>query len=498
MPVSESTSVALKATLSADQRKAVAALLRANISPTVAELGELFTAAGHELALVGGPVRDVFLGGRPKDLDLTTDAVPERVLEIVRGWADKTWTVGIEFGTVGLRKREDILEITTYRREAYDRASRKPDVKYGTSLVADLERRDFTINAMAARLPSFELADPFGGLAALSERVIRTPGRPEDSFSDDPLRILRAARFAARLGFTVADEVQTAMRAMATRLSIVSAERITDELSKLMLTATPEAGLDLLVRTGVADVVLTELPALRMERDEHHRHKDVYTHSLIVLRQAIDLEPRYDLGPDLVLRLAAILHDIGKPRTRTLLPGGKVAFHHHEVVGAKLARKRLTELRFPKEVVADVSKLVELHLRFHGYGDGEWTDSAVRRYVRDAGDMLTRLHALTRADCTTRNAKKAARLAASYDALEARIAVLREQEELDKIRPELDGGEIMRILGLTPGPLVGKAWDFLYELRLSEGMLGHERATAELLAWAEREGIEIPPSPSEG
>jgi poly(A) polymerase len=496
MPVSESTSVAQKATLSADQSKAAAAMLHANTSPTVAELGELFTRAGHELALVGGPVRDVFLGGRPKDLDLTTDAVPERVLEITRSWADKTWTVGIEFGTVGLRKGDEIFEITTYRSDAYDRASRKPEVKYGTSLVADLERRDFTINAMAARLPSFDLVDPFGGLAALREKIIRTPGRPEDSFSDDPLRILRAARFAARLGFTVAEEVQAAMREMASRLSIVSAERITDELTKLMLTPMPETGLDLLVRTGVAEVILPELPLLRMELDEHHRHKDVYTHSLIVLRQAIDLEPRYGLGPDLVLRLAAILHDIGKPRTRSLLPGGKVAFHHHEVVGAKLARKRLTELRFPKEVVTDVSKLVELHLRFHGYGDGEWTDSAVRRYVRDAGAMLTRLHALTRADCTTRNARKAARLAATYDALEARIEVLREEEELDRIRPELDGDEIMRILGLTPGPLVGKAWNFLLELRLSEGLLGRERATEELLAWAEREGIEAPPSAS--
>jgi poly(A) polymerase len=489
MPVSESTSVAQKATLSADQRKAAAALLRANTSPTVAELGELFIAAGHELALVGGPVRDVFLGGRPKDLDLTTDAVPERVLEITRAWADKTWTVGIEFGTVGLRKGDEILEITTYRSEAYDHSSRKPEVKYGTSLVADLERRDFTINAMAARLPSFELADPFGGLEALRERVIRTPGRPEDSFSDDPLRILRAARFAARLGFTVADEVQAAMRAMAARLAIVSVERVTDELSKLMLTASPETGLDLLVRTGVAEFVLPELPKLRMEIDEHHRHKDVYTHSLIVLRQAIDLEPRYGLDPDLVLRLAAILHDIGKPRTRSLLPGGKVAFHHHEVVGAKLARKRLTELRFPREVIDDVSRLVELHLRFHGYGDGEWTDSAVRRYVRDAGDMLTRLHALTRADCTTRNARKAARLAATYDALEARIAVLREEEELDRIRPELDGEQIMRILGLKPGPLVGKAWNFLLEFRLSEGMVGPERATQELLRWASAEGL---------
>ena len=493
MPVSESTSVAQKATLSADQRKAAAALLRANTPPAVAELGELFSRAGHELALVGGPVRDVFLGGRPKDLDLTTDAVPDRVLEITRGWADRTWTVGIEFGTVGLRKRDDIFEITTYRSEAYDRSSRKPAVKYGTSLVADLERRDFTINAMAARLPSFELADPFGGLDALRDKVIRTPGRPEDSFSDDPLRILRAARFSARLGFAVQADVQSAMRAMGPRLSIVSAERVTDELSKLMLTVTPEAGLDLLVRTGVAEVVLPELPALRMEVDEHHRHKDVYTHSLTVLRQAIDLEPRYGLGPDLVLRLAAILHDVGKPRTRSLLPGGKVAFHHHEVVGAKMARKRLTELRFPKEVIADVSKLVELHLRFHGYGDGEWTDSAVRRYVTDAGPLLTRLHALTRADCTTRNTRKAARLAAAYDALEARIETLREQEQLDAIRPDLNGDDIMRILGVKPGPVVGRAWNFLRELRLEQGPLGAEQATAELVAWAAREGIVVPP-----
>jgi poly(A) polymerase len=496
MPVSESTSVAQKATLSADQSKAAAALLRAHSSPAVAELGEMFARAGHELALVGGPVRDVFLGGQPGDLDLTTDALPERVLEIVGRWADKTWTVGIEFGTIGLRRRDEIFEITTYRSESYEPRSRKPDVKYGTSLVADLARRDFTINAMAARLPSFELVDPFGGLTALADRAIRTPGLPEDSFSDDPLRILRAARFAARLGFAVAPGVQDAMRAMAARLSIVSTERITDELTKLMLTGTPETGIDLLVTTGVADYVLPEVPALRMEVDEHHRHKDVYTHSLIVLRQAIDLEPRYALGPDLVLRLAAILHDVGKPKTRSLLPGGKVAFHHHEVVGAKMARRRLSELRFPKEVIADVSRLVELHLRFHGYDDGEWTDSAVRRYVRDAGPLLTRLHALTRADCTTRNARKAARLAATYDALEARIEVLRAEEELDKIRPELDGGEIMRILGLAPGPLVGAAWNHLLEVRLSEGLIGRERATGELLAWAAREGIAALPSSS--
>jgi poly(A) polymerase len=490
MPVSESTSVAKKVTLSADQRRAAAALLQAKASPDVVELGRLFAKAGHELALVGGPVRDIFLVGQQlHDIDLTTDAPPERVLELIATWADKTWTVGIEFGTIGLRKRDQIFEITTYRSESYQARSRKPEVKYGTSLVADLGRRDFTINAMAARLPSFELVDPFGGLDALTAQVIRTPGRPEDSFGDDPLRILRAARFAARLGFAVAPEVQVAMGEQAARLSIVSAERITDELTKLMLTVAPEDGLDLLVTTGVAEHVLPELPALRMEVDEHHRHKDVYTHSLIVLRQAIDLERRYGLGPDLVLRLAAILHDVGKPRTRSLLPGGKVAFHNHETVGAKMARKRLTALRFPKEVIADVSRLVELHLRFHGYGDGEWTDSAVRRYVTDAGPLLSRLHALTRADCTTRNARKAARLAATYDALEVRIAVLREQEELDKIRPELDGGEIMAILGIAPGPLVGKAWNYLLELRMSSGMVGRERATEELLGWAAREGI---------
>jgi poly(A) polymerase len=485
MPVSDSTSITA---MRPDQRKVAAALLRAFTS-AAAELGELFGRAGHELALVGGPVRDVFLGSRPGDLDLTTDAVPARVLEITRGWADKTWTVGIDFGTIGLRKGDTVLEITTYRSERYGPRSRKPDVRYGTSLEEDLARRDFTINAMAARLPGYELVDPFGGLAALRDRVIRTPGRPEDSFSDDPLRILRAARFAARLGFTVADDVQEAMGAQAGRLSIVSAERITDELTKLMLTKDPAAGIDLLVRTGVADHVLPEVSALRMEVDEHHRHKDVYEHSLVVLRQAIGLEPRYGLDGDLVLRLAAILHDIGKPKTRTKLPGGKVAFHHHEVVGAKMTRKRLTELRFGKEVIADVSKLVELHLRFHGYGEGDWTDSAVRRYVTDAGPLLTRLHALTRADCTTRNTGKAAALAAAYDALEARIEVLRDQEELDKIRPELDGDEIMTLLDLKPGPAVGRAWRFLRELRLSEGMIGKERAAQELLRWAAAEGL---------
>ena len=479
-----------------DQRKAASAVLRSLAPAATGELGELFVRAGHELALVGGPVRDAFLGRRPGDLDLTTDATPEQVLEITRGWADKTWDVGIEFGTVGLRKRDAIFEITTYRSEAYDRYSRKPEVRYGTSLVEDLRRRDFTINAMAARLPTYELADPFDGLGALKEGVIRTPGLPRDSSSDDPLRILRAARFAARLGFAVEDDVQAAMTEQASRLSIVSAERITDELTKLMLATDPAYGIDLLVRTGVASQVLPELPELRMEVDEHHRHKDVYTHSLIVLRQAVDLEPRYGLRQegspgDLVLRLAAILHDIGKPRTRSLLPGGKVAFHHHEVVGAKMARKRLTALRFPNQVVADVSRLIELHLRFHGYGDGEWTDSAVRRYVTDAGPLLTRLHALTRADCTTRNARKAARLAAAYDGLEARIEELRAQEELDAIRPEIDGNEIMELLGLKPGPLVGKARKFVLDLRMEQGLIGRERVIDELLRWAEKEGIPV-------
>jgi poly(A) polymerase len=475
-----------------DQRMAAAAMLRSLAPAATGELGELFARAGHELALVGGPVRDAFLGGTPGDLDLTTDATPGQVLEITGKWADKTWTIGIDFGTVGLRKKDAIFEITTYRSEAYDRHSRKPEVRYGTSLVDDLRRRDFTINAMAARLPSYELVDPFGGLGALRDKVIRTPGRARDSFDDDPLRILRAARFAARLGFTVADDVKQAMSAQAERLEIVSTERITDELTKLMVARDPAYGLDLLVTTGVASQVLPELPALRMEVDEHHRHKDVYTHSLTVLRQAIDLEPRYGLGNDLVLRLAAILHDIGKPRTRSLQPGGKVAFHHHEVVGARMARNRLTELRFPKDVVADVSQLIELHLRFHGYGDGEWTDSAVRRYVTDAGPLLSRLHALTRADCTTRNARKAARLAAAYDSLEERIEQLRQQEEIDAIRPEIDGVEIMQILGVPQGPLVGKARKFVMGIRMEQGIIGKDRVIAELLRWAATEGIQPP------
>ena len=485
-----------------NQLQAAAALLAAS-SPQAAGLGEMFAAAGHELALVGGPVRDIFLRRTPGDLDLTTDATPQRVLEIVRDWADQVWTIGIDFGTVGIRRDRTTFEITTYRSERYDRTSRKPLVAYGTSLEDDLARRDFTVNAMAARLPGYQLVDPFGGLADIRRRVLRTPGAPEDSFTDDPLRILRAARFTAQLGFTVAPDVAAAMTRLAGLLAPpkVSAERIAGELSKLLtspLPGGPAAGIALLVDTGVAEQVLPEIPALRLEADEHYRHKDVYQHSLTVLNQAIDLESQYGLEQDLVLRLAALLHDIGKPRTRSRLPGGRVAFHHHEVVGAKMARTRLAELRYGKDVVADVSRLVELHLRFHGYGEGGWTDSAVRRYVTDAGPLLTRLHALTRADCTTRNRAKALRLARAYDDLEQRIAELAAQEELDKIRPDLDGGEIMQILGLTPGPLVGQARQHLLDLRIEHGPLGRDRAVQELLAWAASAGLEVPPAGATG
>src|SRR5262245_2025754 len=477
--------------LSPQQHKAAGRLLSA-AAPVAEELGTLFASHGHELALVGGTVRDVFLGRSPGDLDLTTDVPPGRVQEIVRGWADQVWMIGIRFGTVGMSKGNTKFEITTYRSEHYDRRSRKPGVEYGKSLTADLARRDFAVNAMAARLPKYELVDPFGGMRDLKDKVLRTPGRPEVSFSDDPLRIMRAARFAAQLGFTVSPEVRAAMTKLAPRMSIVSAERISAELSKLMLTELPggpRRGIALLVETGAADQVLPEVPKLRLETDEHFRHKDVYLHSLTVLDQAIAFEDAYHLGPDLVLRLAALLHDIGKPDTRTKLPDGRVAFHHHDVRGAKMARARLAALRLPKEVVVDVSRLIELHLRFYGYGTGDWTDSAVRRYVKHAGPLLTRLHALTRADCTTRNAVKAHRLAHAYDSLEERIDELAKREELASIRPDLDGNEIMRILGITEGPPVGKAKAYLLELRLEHGPLGRERAAQELVAWAADEGL---------
>jgi poly(A) polymerase len=484
------------------QLQAAAALL-SSLSPRITELGELFAATGHEIALVGGTVRDAFLDRKSPDFDLTTNAPPERILDIAGGWADAVWTIGIEFGTVGLRKGSEHFEITTYRTDSYDRSSRKPVVAYGSSLTDDLLRRDFTVNAMAAQLPGYQLVDPFGGLTDLGAKVLRTPGPPESSFTDDPLRIMRAARFAAQLGFTVAPDVRDAMRDLARLLAPpkVSAERIEGELTKLLtspLPLGPAAGIALLTETGVADQVLPEIPALRLEKDEHFRHKDVYQHTLTVLTQAIELEGRYGLEGDLVLRLAALLHDIGKPRTRSRLPGGRVAFHHHEVVGAKMAHKRLTQLRYSREVVADASRLVELHLRFHGYGEGDWTDSAVRRYVNDAGPLLKRLHALTRADCTTRNKAKAQRLAAAYDHLEARIDQLAAQEELDNIRPDIDGHEIMAILGIPEGLLVGRAWAYLKELRLERGPLDHDTAVAELLAWAAALGLELPPSPAPG
>lgn len=456
-------------------------------------LAARFAEAGHELALVGGPVRDIMLGrpGVMNDLDLTTDARPERIEELVSGWADHVWDVGMRFGTVGARKGDHHLEITTYRRESYDPDSRKPEVTFGDTLAGDLARRDFTVNAMAVRLPTLEFVDLHDGMADLAAGILRTPITPEESFGDDPLRMMRAARFVSQLGFTIDDPVLTAMTAMAPRLEIVSAERIRDELSKLLLSARPRLGLAVLVETGLADYVLPELPGLKLEIDEHHRHKDVYEHSLTVMEQAMDLETSHQptTEPDLVLRLAALLHDIGKPKTRRFEKDGGVSFHHHEVVGARMVRKRLTALRYPNDVVDDVAQLTELHLRFHGYGSGEWTDSAVRRYVRDAGEQLTRLHKLTRADSTTRNRKRAEALQRAYDSLEQRIAQLSEQEELAAIRPDLDGNQIMQILGIPPGREVGAAYNHLLELRLDRGPLGPDEAERELRAWwAAREG----------
>jgi poly(A) polymerase len=470
--------------LSAAQRRALAELLR--VAPVLDGLASRFAAAGHELALVGGSVRDALLGRLGDDLDLATSARPEQVLAIVSGWAEAVWEVGIAFGTVGAAKDGFRLEITTYRSESYDRASRKPEVVYGRTLAEDLRRRDFTVNAMAVTLPDQRFVDEHHGLRDLAAKVLRTPGTPQESFSDDPLRIMRAARFAAELGFTVDPAVTQAMGSMADRLSIVSAERVQVELAKLVCAPSPRAGLELLVDTGIAERVLPELPLLRLEVDEHHRHKDVYEHTLTVLDQAVVLEDGPDgpvPSPDLVLRLAALLHDVGKPRTRRFESGGGVSFHHHEVVGAKIARRRLQALRFPGDVVDDVCRLVELHLRFHGYGAGEWTDSAVRRYVRDAGPLLSRLHLLTRADCTTRNRRRAAELSARYDDLEARIARLEQEEELAAIRPDLDGDQIMAVLGVPPGPVVGRAYRHLLELRLDRGPLGPDVAEAELRAW---------------
>jgi poly(A) polymerase len=449
-------------------------------APEADDLGRRFTTAGFELALVGGSVRDVLLGREGVDLDFATSARPDATESLLAAWGDVTWDIGKAFGTIGARRGDVHVEVTTYRAEAYDADSRKPVVVYGDTLDGDLRRRDFTINAMAVRLPDRTFVDPFHGLVDLAAGVIQTPGTPEESFSDDPLRMLRAARFVAQLGFDVAPEVVAAMTAMAERIDIVSAERVRDELSKLLCGAYPSRGLSLLVDTGLAHRVLPELPALQLEIDEHHRHKDVYQHTLTVLDQAIDLE---DDGPDEALRWAALLHDVGKPRTRAYEPGGGVSFHHHETVGARMTAKRMKALRFPSALTDDVARLVELHLRFHGYADGEWTDSAVRRYVRDAGDLLTRLHKLTRADCTTRNRRRAAALAGAYDDLEARIERLAEAEELAAIRPDLDGNQIMSVLGIGPGRAVGEARDFLLELRLDRGPIGEQAAADALREW---------------
>lgn len=456
---------------------------RTTESPLLSKLGTLFTTAGFELSLVGGPVRDAFLGRVTNDFDFTTSANPDQILAVLKGNVDAHWDIGRDFGTIGARIGETTVEITTYRADQYDADSRKPHVAFGHDLNDDLFRRDFTVNAMALRLPEGVFVDPFNGLQDLVDGIIRTPGKPEDSFSDDPLRMMRAARFASQLGFLIEEETFRAMTAMADRINIISAERVQVELSKLLLGANPREGLEALVDSGLAELVIPELPALKLEIDEHHHHKDVYQHTLTVVEQAIDYEKDYDLQNDLVLRLAALFHDIGKPSTRKLESGGGVTFYHHDVVGSKLATKRLRELKFDNDTIKAVSRLIELHLRFFGYSDQPWSDSAIRRYVRDADDQLLRLHALTRADVTTRNQRKADRLSHAYDDLEKRIAILQEEEELNAIRPDLSGEQIMELLNITPGPDVGAAYRFLMELRLDEGPLGEDIAKSRLLAW---------------
>lgn len=449
----------------------------------LSELGALFDSAGFDLYLVGGSVRDAALGKPGIDLDFTTDARPEQVQKLVTGWAEAIWDTGIAFGTIGVARRGQRVEITTFRSDSYDQQSRNPEVVFGDSLEGDLVRRDFTVNAMAVKIgpdgPG-EFCDPLNGLEALRAGVLDTPSAPEISFGDDPLRMLRAARFVSQLGFTVAPRVLEALHAMADQLGRITAERVQTELDKLIVGAHPVAGIDLLVDSGLGAVVLPEVGQMQLTIDEHHQHKDVYRHSLTVLEQAVDLE---DEGPDLVLRWAALLHDIGKPATRRHEEGGGVSFHHHEVVGAKMVRKRMRALKYSKQMVDDVSQLVYLHLRFHGYGDGKWTDSAVRRYVTDAGPLLPRLHKLVRADCTTRNKRRAARLQANYDGLEARIAELAAKEDLARVRPDLDGNQIMELLGVPAGPIVGQAWQFLKELRLERGPLDHDEAVEALRQW---------------
>ncbi len=475
--------------LSLTQQRALAAL---TMLPVVARLGDTFADAGFSLYVVGGPVRDALLGEESEDLDFTTNARPDDIERLLRRHNHATWDMGRDFGTIGTMLRDGErswqVEVTTHRADAYEPGTRKPIVAYGDRIDDDLVRRDFTVNAMAVSVVDGTFVDPYHGLDDLADHILRTPTSPEISFSEDPLRMLRAARFAARLQLRPEPDLIRVMTELAPRLEIVSAERIRDEFTKLLLLDAPRVGLDLLVNTGLADQFLPELPALRLERDEHHRHKDVYEHSLIVLDQAIALERERHHEPDIVTRLVALLHDIGKPRTRRFESGGKVSFHHHDIVGAKMIRKRLTELRFSKDVIESVALLVELHLRFHGYGEGAWSDSAVRRYVRDAGPDLERLHILTRSDCTTRNQTKADRLRRAYEELEWRIDELSAAEELDSLRPDLDGNEIMRILDVGPGPVIGKAYNFLLERRLDRGPVPPDVAEAELREWWSQQG----------
>ncbi|MEV0840033.1 CCA tRNA nucleotidyltransferase [Actinocatenispora sera] len=484
---------------SEQQRRAAAELI--TVPPVADELGQRFAVAGHELYLVGGSVRDALLrrpgallsagvdpaDAREQDLDFATSAHPEQTLELLTGWAEATWTTGIAFGTIGAQRRGLRIEITTYRAEAYDRVSRNPIVRYGTNLDDDLARRDFTVNAMAFSVPGHEFVDPYGGLVDLAGKTLRTPGAPADSFADDPLRMLRAARFAAQLRFDVDPAVRQAIVEMAADLGRITAERIRDELTKLLIGADPVAGLRLLVDTGLAEVFLPELPALRMQIDEHAQHKDVYEHTLTVVNNAVRLEGPD--GPDFILRMAALMHDIGKPATKAIGADGGVSFHHHEVVGARMTRHRMKALKFSKDTITQVSRLVALHLRFYGYGRGEWTDSAVRRYVTDAAELLPRLHKLVRSDCTTRNRRKAAGLARDYQALEDRIDRIQAEEDLARVRPDLDGNAIMKLLDIPPGPAVGAAWKYLKELRLERGPLPPDEAEAELFRWARDQGI---------
>ena len=458
-------------------------------APLASSLAQAFKAKGFTLALVGGPVRDAILGRLGNDLDFTTNALPQESKKILQAWADNVWETGIAFGTVAGKRGDTTVEVTTFRSEQYDPDSRKPEVAYGKEILGDLARRDFTVNSMALELTGQEpeFIDPFNGLADLAKKVLRTPGKPSDSFNDDPLRMMRAARFASQLDFEIDTDVVSSIKDLSSRIAIVSAERVRDELTKILMSPNPRKGITILVDTGLAEIFIPEIPKLRLEVDEHHHHKDVYEHSITVLEQAIMQEARLG-GPNLVIRLAALLHDIGKPKTRSFIDGGGVSFHHHEVVGARLVKKRLQELRFDSHTVEAVETLTALHLRFHGYGDGEWSDSAVRRYVRDAGELLTHLHVLTRADCTTRNKAKATRLSGVYDSLEARIDILMEQEELSKIRPDLDGAQVMALLNLKPSREVGAAMNFLMELRLDQGQIGEEKATVELLNWWKNRG----------